>query len=65
MPHTIDFEHYRDAISGSINEAYGYLSSSKNDVKSVLICVLEAMEEMRNLLDELSEKSKNNSSDMS
>ena len=59
----IDFEHYRDALSDSMNEAYGYLSSSKNDVKSALICVLEAMEEMRNLLDELAENAKNNNND--
>ena len=59
----IDFEHYRDALSDSMNEAYSYLSSSKNDVRSALICVLEAMEEMRNLLDELTENAKNNNND--
>jgi hypothetical protein len=58
----IDFEHYRDALSHSIEEAYGYLSSSRHDVKYALLCVLEAMGEMNNMLDELAEiaKSDNN-----
>ena len=60
----IDFEHYRDALSKSLDEAYGYISSPQNGVKSALLCVLEAMGEMKNLLDKLAENAKDNSSDV-
>ena len=51
----IDFEHYRDSLSDRLDEAYGYLSSSKNDVKSALLCVLEALGDVKQLIDEMVE----------
>ena len=52
----IDFEHYRDAISTSIDEAYDYLQHRpQTNPTSAVLCLLEAMQEVRNLLDELAE----------
>ena len=57
----IDFEHYRDAISASIDEAYNYLQHNPQaNPMSAVLCLLEAMQEVRNLLDELVENNGNN-----
>lgn len=55
----IDYKHYSDAISKSIDEAYACLRhrhGPNSDSTSAVLCLLEAMQEVRNLVDELAEQ---------
>lgn len=58
----IDYQHYNDAISKSIDEAYECLkhrNATGFDPTSAVLCLLEAMQEVRNLIDEMAEQDKN------
>lgn len=59
----IDFKHYRDSISKSVDEAYDCLrhrNATGFDPTSAVLCLLEAMQEVGNLLDELAENAQSN-----
>jgi capsule polysaccharide export protein KpsE/RkpR len=59
----IDYEHYRDAISNSIDEAYEYLKNRNAtgfDPTSAVLCLLDAIQEVRDLVNELAEQNRQN-----